>query len=292
MSDYYAYSNLDDTFTNGIFKNTIFIQNNSEQAVSRIINLELLDGDASMYKTAVTIEILAGSSIDFTSENIIKNVKQWSVELPNLYRLAISLEDSKNPKDNQYIKRNTGFKRVEIKNGQVLFNGKTIYIKGVDRHKTDSLMGHIVSRASMEKDIKLIKQNNINAVRSLHYPNDPYWLELCDPYGFYVVDEANIQSHLLAIDEKTQIGNKMCWLPAYRMRTQRMYFWDRNHASIYSWSLGIEAGEGEIFRTTYKWLKEQDDNRIVQYEPVGKEGYTDGYYPMYPKPEYLIEHGK
>ncbi len=292
VSDYYAYSNLDDTYTNGIFKNTIFIQNNSEQAVSRNIYLELLDGDASIYKTTGTIEIPAGSSIDFTSESIIENVNQWSAELPNLYRLAISLVDSDSPKNNQYINRNTGFKRVEIKNSQVLFNGKAIYIKGVDRHETDPLTGHVVSRVSMEKDIKLMKQNNINAVRSSHYPNDPYWLELCDQYGLYVVDEANIESHPLAIDEKTQIGNEMSWLPAHMMRTQRMYFRDRNHASIYSWSLGNEAGEGEIFRTTYKWLKEQDDNRIVQYEPAGKEGYTDLYCPMYPKPEYLIEHGK
>ncbi len=181
---------------------------------------------------------------------------------------------------------------MEIKNSQVLFNGKAIYIKGVDRHETDPLTGHVVSRASMETDIKLMKQNNINAVRSAHYPNDPYWLELCDTYGLYVVDEANIESHPLAIDEKTQIGNEMSWLPAHMMRTQRMYYRDRNHPSIYSWSLGNEAGEGEIFRTTYKWLKEREDNRIVQYEPAGKEDYTDLYCPMYPKPEYLIEHGK
>ena len=144
----------------------------------------------------------------------------------------------------------------------------------------------------MEKDIKLMKQNNINAVRSAHYPNDPYWLELCDKYGLYVVDEANIESHPLAIDKKTQIGNEMSWLPAHLMRTKRMYYRDRNHVSIYSWSLGNEAGEGEIFKETYKWLKEQDDNRIVQYEPAGKEDYTDLYCPMYPKPEYLIKHGK
>jgi beta-galactosidase len=144
----------------------------------------------------------------------------------------------------------------------------------------------------MEKDIQLMKQNNINAVRSAHYPNDPYWLDLCDTYGLYVIDEANIESHPLAIDEETQIGNEMSWLPAHMMRTQRMFYRDRNHPSIYAWSLGNEAGEGEVFRTTYKWLKAQDSNRIVQYEPAGKEDYTDVYCPMYPKPEYLISHGK
>lgn len=111
-------------------------------------------------------------------------------------------------------------------------------------------------------------------------------------YGLYVIDEANIESHPLAIDEKTQIGNEMSWLPAHMSRTQRMYYRDRNHPSIYSWSLGNEAGEGNVFRTTYNWLKEQDQNRIVQYEPAGKDDYTDIYCPMYPKPEYLINHGK
>lgn len=117
-------------------------------------------------------------------------------------------------------------------------------------------------------------------------------MDLCDKYGLYVIDEANIESHPLAIAENTQIGNEMSWFPAHMMRTKRMYYRDRNHPSIYSWSLGNEAGEGEIFKATYKWLKEQDNNRIVQYEPAGKEDYTDVYCPMYPKPEYLTNHGK
>ncbi|MCM4151058.1 DUF4981 domain-containing protein [Arenibacter sp. N53] len=291
IMDYYAYTNLDDTYKHGIFKDTVFLQNNSGGLVNRTLHLEVLDGKSIVYKTEESIQIPASSKINYHSETVIENVKKWSAELPNLYQLIISLEDPKNPKNNQYIKRNIGFKRVEIKNSQVLLNGKAIYIKGVDRHETDPLTGHVVSKASMEKDIMLMKQNNINAVRSSHYPNDPYWLDLCDTYGIYVVDEANIESHPLAISEKTQIGNEMSWLPAHMMRTQRMYYRDRNHPSIYSWSLGNEAGEGEIFRSTYKWLKSHDDNRIVQYEPAGKEDYTDLYCPMYPTPEYLIEHG-
>ncbi|MDD3722215.1 MAG: glycoside hydrolase family 2 TIM barrel-domain containing protein [Lutibacter sp.] len=292
VSDYYAYTNLDDSYTNGIFKGTIVIANNSSEKASRKIVLELLDGEKSIVKDVKNIEIAANASIDFISEKIIETVRQWSAEIPNLYTLKISLIDENNPKNNEFITKFVGFKRVEIKNSQVLVNGKAIYIKGVNRHETDPFTGHVVSKASMEKDIQLMKQNNINAVRSSHYPNDPYWLDLCDKYGLYVVDEANIESHPLAIDEKTQIGNEMSWLPAHLMRTQRMYYRDRNHASIYSWSLGNEAGTGEIFRSTYKWLKEKDNNRIVQYEPAGKEDYTDLYCPMYPKPEYLINHGK
>lgn len=281
ISDYHAKTTLDDSYQNGILNGTIFITNDTNEDVSKNLTIILENN----LKGTQQLKIPANSTIKFKVDRTIKNVKSWSAEIPSLYDLQISLDD-------QFIKKKIGFKRVEIKNSQVLINGKPIYIKGVNRHETDPFTGHVVSKASMEKDIQLMKQNNINAVRSSHYPNDPYWLDLCDTYGLYVVDEANIESHPLAIDEKTQIGNEMSWLPAHLMRTKRMYYRDRNHVSIYSWSLGNEAGEGEIFRTTYKWLKEQDDNRIVQYEPAGKENYTDLYCPMYPKPEYLIKHGK
>ncbi|HXJ99609.1 MAG TPA: glycoside hydrolase family 2 TIM barrel-domain containing protein [Gelidibacter sp.] len=292
VADYYAYTNLDENYQNGIFKNTVSIVNHSDEAAIRKVSVEVFDGEMSTYKNSETLNILAKDSIQWVSENIFENIKHWSAEAPNLYTLKITLEDEGNAKNNQYITRKIGFKSVEIKNAQVLINGKPIYIRGVNRHETDPHKGHVVSRESMELDIKLMKQNNINAVRSSHYPNDPYWYELCDTYGLYVVDEANIESHPLAINKDTQLGNEMSWLHAHEVRTQRMYYRDRNHPSIYSWSLGNEAGRGEIFRTTYKWLKAQDDNRIVQYEPARKEDYTDVYCPMYPKPEYLINHGK
>jgi len=292
VSDYHAYTNLDDDYEDGIFKNTISVTNNNTFPEKRQVLLELLDSKNSVYADSKTLDIPANSTAKYSTEEIFKNVKQWSAEIPNLYTLKIILKNEINATQDQYIQRPIGFKRVEIKNSQVLINNKAIYIRGVDRHETDPYTGHVVSRASMEKDIKLMKLNNINAVRSSHYPNDPYWLDLCDTYGLYVIDEANIESHPLAINEDTQIGNEMSWLPAHMARTQRMYYRDRNHTSIYSWSLGNEGGTGKIFKTTYKWLKERDNNRIVQYEPAGKEDYTDVYCPMYPKPEYLVNHGK
>jgi len=292
VSEFYANTNLESNYINGTFNGEFSITNNSSENTERTISIEILESNKSIYKTSKKIEILANSTKVFSSNTIIEKVKQWSAENPNLYSLHISLIDESNSENNQYIKRFIGFKSVEIKNSQVLINGKAIYIKGVNRHETNPFTGHVVSKSSMEKDIQLMKQNNINAVRSSHYPNDPYWLELCDKYGLYVIDEANIESHPLAIDKSTQIGNEMSWLPAHMMRTQRMFYRDRNHPSIYSWSLGNEAGEGEVFRATYKWLKENDTNRIVQYEPAGKDNYTDLYCPMYPKPEYLIKHGK
>jgi len=292
VSDYHSDTNLDDSYTNGIFKGTVSISNASSQPAKRDVTLEILDGETSLFSESTSIEIPANTTVSFVKEDMLKNIKQWSSEAPNLYTIKITLKDKDNSLNDQFIQRPIGFKRVEIKNSQVLINGKAIYIRGVDRHETDPFTGHVVSQETMKRDIELMKQYNINAVRSSHYPNDPYWLDLCDTYGLYVIDEANIESHPLAINEDTQIGNEMSWLPAHMVRTQRMYYRDRNHPSIYSWSLGNEAGEGAVFKSTYQWLKDIDKNRIVQYEPAGKEDYTDIYCPMYPKPEYLINHGK
>ena len=229
-------------------------------------------------------------SVKKTFSKELKNVKRWSAEIPNLYTLEFGLQPGDNVSDS-FISEKIGFRSVEIKENQLLVNGKPIYIKGVDRHETDPFTGHVVSRESMEKDISLMKQNNINAVRSSHYPNHPYWYDLCDKYGLYVIDEANIESHPLAINEKTQIGNEESWIPAHLERTKRMFYRDRNHPSIIIWSLGNEAGHGKVFETTYTWLKEQD-SRPVQYEPAKTEYYTDIYCPMYPSASHLEDYAK
>lgn len=286
IEDIHAYTNLTDDYKKGIFKGEIIINNTTVNPSKKEIEIELLDGTLSIFKTNQHIEIPPNGKLSFNPETTINNIKSWNAETPNLYTLKLNFNNE------QFLTKQIGFKRVEIKNSQVLINGKPIYIRGVDRHETDPYTGHVVSKELMEKDIQLMKQNNINAVRSSHYPNNTHWLDLCDKYGLYVIDEANIESHPLAISEDTQIGNEMSWLAAHLERIKHMYYRDRNHASIYSWSLGNEAGEGNIFRTAYKWLKEQEDNRIVQYEPAGKEDYTDIYCPMYPKPEYLINHGQ
>lgn len=286
IEDVYANTNLSDDYQDGILKGEVKITNTTNEIAKKEVTVELMDEDASIFKTSESIEIQPNNSNIFILETLIENVKPWSAEKPNLYTLRIKLDND------QFVTEQIGFKSVEIKDTQVLINGKPIYIRGVNRHETDPHSGHVVSKETMLKDITLIKQNNINAVRSSHYPNNTYWLDLCDKYGLYVVDEANIESHPLAISQDTQIGNEQSWIPAHLERTKHMYFRDRNHPSIYSWSLGNEAGEGEVFITTYKWLKEQDDNKIVQYEPAGKEDYTDIYCPMYPKPEYLIKHAK
>jgi len=218
-------------------------------------------------------------------------IKKWSAETPHLYTILMTHKDSRGNTVGVLSKK-IGFRLVEIKNGQLLFNDKPIYIRGVDRHETHPLTGHVISKELMLQDIQLMKQNNINAVRSAHYPNHPDWYDLCDEYGLYVIDEANIESHPLAISEETQIGNEMSWLPAHLDRTQRMFHRDKNHPSIIIWSLGNEAGHGKIFETTYQWLKENDGTRPVQYEPAKQERYTDIFCPMYPSIEKLVNYAK
>ena len=286
LEDYSVVASLSDNLKDGTFEGSFSIKNNSDKTLESQVSITLTKDDKTIFDKMVPVILTANESTEIKLSEIVKNVGQWSAETPNLYALKVAIDT------NSFINRNVGFKRVAIKNGQILINGKAIYFRGVDRHETDPHTGHVVSKESMVKDITLMKQNNINAVRSSHYPNHPYWLDLCDTYGLYVIDEANIESHPLAIDPKTQIGNEMSWLPAHMERTKRMFYRDRNHASIYSWSLGNEAGEGAVFEATYAWLKEHDANRIVQYEPAGKADYTDIYCPMYPAPSNLVHHAK
>ena len=205
----------------------------------------------------------------------------WTAETPHLYTLEISLMDEAGTAI-QTARVNVGFRTVEIRDRQLLVNGRPVTIRGVNRHETHPETGHVVSLETMRRDIELMKQNNINAVRTAHYPNDPRWYDLTDRYGLYVIDEANIESHPLAINEKTQIGNAMNWYPAHEDRLVSMIGRDKNHPSIIVWSLGNEAGHGELFRQLYRKAHELDGSRPVQYEPGGREDYTDIYNPMYP----------
>lgn len=292
IRDFQVIADLDKNYQNGLFSNVVEIVNASSEKATRNLHVQVLDDEKTLLNFKKDLEINAKDTTKIKIEELILNIKKWSAEIPNTYTLNINLTDKATTDNNQFIQKKIGFRKIEIINSQLLVNGQPIYIRGVNRHETDPYKGHVVSKESMELDIRLMKENNINAVRSSHYPNHPYWYDLCDQHGLYVIDEANIESHPLAIDEATQLGNEMSWLPAHLDRTQRMYYQDRNHPSIIVWSLGNEAGEGAIFRSTYQWLKAVDPTRPVQYEPAQMEDYTDIFCPMYPNVKKLENYAK
>lgn len=219
----------------------------------------------------------------------LPSVHQWSAEIPYLYTLDIELRDEKGTVQ-EAISKKIGFRTVEVKGADVLVNGKRVFIKGVNRHEHDPETIHVLSREQMESDIRLMKMFNVNAVRTCHYPNNPIWYDLCDQYGIYLIDEANIESHGMGYDLNRTLGNNPSWLKAHMERASRMVIRDKNHPSIVTWSLGNEAGNGSNFYECYKWIKNYDGTRPVQYERAGLEWNTDIYCPMYPHPNSLIQY--
>jgi beta-galactosidase len=287
--DFFAKPSLDENYLNGELELDFSIRNYLDKNWENLsVEIELLDDQNEMklaYSDQRKLSIIdSETNLGFKSKII--NPHKWTAETPNLYTLLIKLKNTEG-RILEVISDKIGFRNVEIKNGNLLVNGKYIYIKGVDRHETHPLTGHVITKETMLKDIELMKQHNINAVRSSHYPNNPLWYDLTDKYGLYVIDEANVEAHPLAISEETQIGNEESWIPAHLDRTQRMLERDKNHPSIIIWSLGNEGGHGKVFETTYKWIKQRDPSRPVQYEPAGLEYYTEIYCPMYASIEKL-----
>jgi len=238
--------------------------------------------DLSIWEDKLSTAVFPGESSYLHTSTAIGMVKPWSAEVPNLYRLIMEVYNEKNELL-EVIGSNIGFRTSEIRNGQLMVNGKPVLIKGVNRHEHDPYTGHTVSKELMLKDITLMKENNINAVRTCHYPNDPYWYELCDRYGLYVVDEANIESHGMGYSPERTLGNNPVFMKSHLDRTIRMVERDKNHPSIIIWSLGNEAGDGVCFDATYNWIKAKDQSRPVQYERSTDGRVTDIFCPMYMK---------
>lgn len=211
----------------------------------------------------------------------VSNPAKWSAEEPNLYTLTLTLKNAAG-KVLEVIPQRVGFRKIELKKdlGQIWMNGKPVLFKGADRHEMDPLTGYYVSRERMIQDIQVMKENNLNAIRTCHYPDDPEWYNLCDEYGIYLVCEANIESHGMGYGERTLAKNP-AYAKAHLERNQRMVEAFKNHPSIIFWSLGNEAGDGPNFEACYKWIKERDASRAVQYEQAGSKAHTDIMCPMY-----------
>ena len=283
LRDFTVLSDLENNYKDGVLNLNLDINNNTDSSIEKSVEVKLLDGDVEVYSERKSVTFNSGSNtINFAKT--IPNVKSWNAEQPNLYTLLISA-------NNESTARKVGFRNVKIENSQFLVNGQPVLIKGVNLHDHDETTGHVVTEALTIKDMELMKQNNINAIRCSHYPKDPFFYRLADKYGFYVVDEANIELHGMGatnqgLDKDLEKQAKHPaylpeWKAAHLDRTIRMFERDKNFPSIVTWSLGNEAGNGPNFFATYKWLKDHDKTRPTQYE--GATGYenTDIQAPMY-----------
>ena len=237
------------------------------------VSLELLD---AANKTVATAEVKGAGKQ--SSVIRVDNPNKWTAETPYLYTLRATLKEGN--KVTEVVPLKVGFRKIELKNSQLLVNGQPVLFKGADRHEMDPDGGYVVSRERMIQDIQIMKKFNLNAVRTCHYPDDSFWYDLCDKYGIYVVAEANLESHGMGYDEAT-LAKVPSFKKTHLERNQRNVQRNYNHPSIIFWSLGNEAGYGPNFDAAYDWVKKEDPSRAVQYERSGYEGKTDIHCPMY-----------
>lgn len=288
IQNFFAQAGLDENYTNGTFSLDVEINQTLTKTARRSLQVKVFDGKKIIVDLSSTKKLEQGIQL-FSFESLVPDVRKWTAETPNLYTLQIELKSG--DKTIEIIRRKIGFRTSEIKNGLLQINGVPITIRGVNRHEHDIENGRIITEESMIKDIMLMKQFNINAVRNSHYPNRERWYELCDEFGLYMIDEANIEAHGCEPYKKEMtLADKPNWKEAFMDRTISMVERDKNHPSIIVWSLGNETGKGQNFHATYKWIKERDKTRPVQSEDSGKESNTDIFCPMYDRMWEMIKY--
>lgn len=296
IRDFFVRNDFDERYEDATLIIDMKIINYSHSAFKDLkLEINLINPKGEYYfKEPLLIEIDSINPKEeevLTIEEEIRKPLKWSCETPNLYVVEIRLLDSKG-RELETQRCNFGFRKLEIEEGQLLINGKAMKIKGVNRHEFDPDKGHAITVDRMIQDIKLMKQYNINTVRTSHYPNDPKWYHLCDYYGLYLIDEANIESHGMGYDPETTLANDPEWKEAHLDRTIRMVERDKNHPSVIMWSLGNEAGDGINFEATSKWIHERDKTRPVHYERAETRPHVDIVSFMYPPMEMLEKYAK
>ena len=258
---------LDSNYTNGTLNVALNLNG------SGTVELNLTDPAG---KSVATAQVNGNGQKSVVMD--VSNPEKWTAETPNLYTLTATLKNGSNTLEVIPVK--VGFRKIELKGGQILVNGQPVLFKGADRHEMDPDGGYVVSRERMLQDILRMRQLNINAGRTCHYPDDNLWYDLCDQYGIYVVAEANIESHGMGYGKETLAKNPS-YKKAHMERNQRNVQRGYNHPSIIFWSLGNEAGYGPNFEQCYTWIKNEDKTRAVQYEQAGTNEFTDIFCPMY-----------
>jgi beta-galactosidase len=280
IRDFRVVAGLDDLYRDGILNLEVEISDPvGGQSGPLALRARVMDDrDRVVMDESLTVNFIDGVGVT-TLDKRFPLVRQWSAEIPNLYRLVLTLSDEKDGII-EILQQDVGFRTVEIRNGQLLVNGRSVYLKGANLHEHHDQNGHVMDEATMLQDILLMKSHNLNAVRTSHYPQPERWYELCNQYGLYVVDEANIESHGMGYGEES-LAKDSTWRAAHLYRTRNMFERDKNQPSVIIWSLGNEAGNGINFQATYDYLKMEDPTRPVQYEQAHQGANTDIICPMY-----------
>lgn len=296
--DFFVKAGLDTKYDNGTFALSVDINFDPKKIPSKFdIEVEIsgLDENGNSLKKTFVKNVKKKDLKPFKEKKVytlnfektvIPNVLHWSAESPNLYAMNISIKDTKGNVI-ETVSSNIGFRTVEIKDGLLKVNGKPIMVKGVNRHEHSGTTGQYVDRKTMEQDIQIMIQNNINTVRTSHYPDDIYWYELCDKYGIYVIDEANNESHPQGYEEQS-LAKKDEWKEAFLYRCKNMVERDKNHPSVIVWSVGNECGNGVCTKYCYEWMKKRDTRPVICERAIYDDN-TDYIGLMYASVDYLTK---
>lgn len=288
LEDFFVVADLDAKYVNGLLSMDVKIRNFSkEQTAKHSLVITMTDAaQKKIFTKTLAVKPIgphANSTLSITEK--VNNPEKWSAEAPNLYLITMELKDAAGTVT-EAASVKTGFRKMEIINKQLLINGKPIVLKGTNLHEHHEKFGHYIDSETRLKDLQLMKQYNLNAIRTSHYPQAPEFYALCDEFGFYVIDEANIEAHGLdGMPHDQHPSFRDDWKGQHLDRTIRMFERDKNHPSVIIWSLGNESDFGPNYEATYNWLKENDKaKRPVQFERAYGNAFTDIFCPMYMKP--------
>ncbi|MEW8955166.1 glycoside hydrolase family 2 TIM barrel-domain containing protein [Clostridium sp.] len=294
IKDFFVKSTLDEEYNDGILSLEAKLNNLCSRDRRGALEICLLDKNnkCMLCKAIYDIEVKEGEDFIIEETFEIDTPLKWSAEDPNLYNLLITLTDEKG-RIVESVPQRIGFRRVEVKNGLMLLNGKDILFRGVNLHDHHETLGRVYPLSLMKKDILMMKRNNINAVRTAHYPKNPEFYELCDVYGLYVMDETDLETHgFEIIGNISTLSDDEAWKSAYLDRIERMVERDKNHPSIIMWSLGNESGFGCNFKAMAEFCHKRDSSRLVHYEEDRDAEVSDVVSTMYSWYEKLIDHGE
>ena len=293
VRDFEVHTDLDAAYRDSGLAVHALVTNAASTASKAVLTAELIDSaGAPVGRPMVTnVDLPASSEVPVDLSGNVANPEKWSAETPYLYKLLLTLKDA-DGNALEVIPVNVGFRKVEIRDGRFLINGRAVLIKGVNRHEHDENTAKYVPIETMVRDIRIMKQFNVNAVRTSHYPNDTAWYDLADQYGLYVLDEANLECHHYGNDPRNRLTNDPAWEAAYLDRQQSMVERDKNHPSVVIWSLGNESGDGPNAAAVYQWTKHRDPSRPFHYEGTTSHGGSNADINsyMYPTPEEVKRH--